>query len=122
MAGNRLFFEDRTRNFGLFYIFFGLMLITLCAVYMPAGEKTALRFSTMGTLRLPAVPVFYIIGMLAAASGLFCIFFYQRSSRTHTVGMIVNAFLILVTGYPAEDCEVPNINKKPLQEIATFLE
>jgi nitroreductase len=29
-------------------------------------------------------------------------------------------FLILVAGYPAEDAEVPNISRKPLQEIATF--
>jgi iodotyrosine deiodinase len=31
------------------------------------------------------------------------------------------AFLILVVGYPAEDASVPNISKKPLEEIATFL-
>lgn len=30
-------------------------------------------------------------------------------------------FLILVTGYPAENVQVPNINKKSLAEIATFL-
>jgi nitroreductase len=30
-------------------------------------------------------------------------------------------FLLLVVGYPAEDAEVPDISKKPLQEIATFL-
>lgn len=30
-------------------------------------------------------------------------------------------FLILVTGYPAEDAVVPDIGKKPLDEIATFL-
>ena len=32
------------------------------------------------------------------------------------------AFLILVVGYPAEDVEVPNITKKPLEEIATLYE
>jgi len=31
-------------------------------------------------------------------------------------------FLILVAGYPAEGARVPEINKKPLEEIATFLE
>jgi nitroreductase len=31
-------------------------------------------------------------------------------------------FLVLVTGYPAEDARVPLIQKKPLQELATFLE
>lgn len=31
------------------------------------------------------------------------------------------AFLILVVGYPAEDALVPDITKKPLDEIATFL-
>lgn len=30
-------------------------------------------------------------------------------------------FLILVVGYPAEDAVVPDISKKPLEEIATFL-
>jgi len=30
------------------------------------------------------------------------------------------AFLILVVGYPAEDTVVPDISKKPLEEIATF--
>ena len=29
-------------------------------------------------------------------------------------------FLLLVTGYPAEDARVPAITKKPLKEIATF--
>ncbi len=31
------------------------------------------------------------------------------------------AFLILVVGYPAEDAMVPDITKKPLEEIATFV-
>lgn len=30
-------------------------------------------------------------------------------------------FLLLVTGFPADDAEVPNITKKPLEEIATFI-
>jgi len=30
-------------------------------------------------------------------------------------------FLILVVGYPAEDAQVPEIKKKPLDEIATFI-
>ena len=30
-------------------------------------------------------------------------------------------FLILVVGYPAEDAQVPNIKKKSLDEIATFI-
>jgi nitroreductase len=30
-------------------------------------------------------------------------------------------FLILVVGYPAEDAQVPNVEKKSLQEIATFI-
>lgn len=30
-------------------------------------------------------------------------------------------FLILVVGYPAEDAQVPEITKKPLEEIATFV-
>jgi nitroreductase len=31
------------------------------------------------------------------------------------------AYLILVTGYPSEDAKVPDIEKKPLKEIATFV-
>lgn len=31
------------------------------------------------------------------------------------------AYLILVTGYPAKDAKVPDIKKKPLEEIATFV-
>jgi iodotyrosine deiodinase len=30
-------------------------------------------------------------------------------------------FLLLVVGYPAEDAQVPQISKKPLEEIAVFL-
>jgi iodotyrosine deiodinase len=30
-------------------------------------------------------------------------------------------FLILVVGYPAEEAQVPEITKKPLEEIATFM-
>lgn len=31
------------------------------------------------------------------------------------------AFLLLVVGYPATDAQVPDINRKPLEEIATFV-
>ncbi|GAB5559112.1 MAG: nitroreductase family protein [Synoicihabitans sp.] len=31
------------------------------------------------------------------------------------------AFLLLVVGYPAENAQVPNIARKPLEEIATFI-
>ncbi len=31
-------------------------------------------------------------------------------------------YLILVVGYPAKDCKVPDIRKKPLDEIATFID
>lgn len=30
-------------------------------------------------------------------------------------------FLLLVTGYPTEDCQVPDISRKSLDEMATFL-
>jgi iodotyrosine deiodinase len=30
-------------------------------------------------------------------------------------------FLLLVTGFPAKEAEVPVITKKPLDEIATFI-
>ena len=31
-------------------------------------------------------------------------------------------FLLLVTGYPADDAEVPDINRKPLAEFTSFIE
>jgi nitroreductase len=31
-------------------------------------------------------------------------------------------FLLLVTGYPADDAEVPDINRKPLEEYVSFVE
>ena len=31
-------------------------------------------------------------------------------------------FLLLVTGYPAEDAEVPDIERKPLEEFASFID
>ncbi|HWK76046.1 MAG TPA: hypothetical protein VNQ81_17345 [Povalibacter sp.] len=30
-------------------------------------------------------------------------------------------FLLLVVGYPAADCVVPDIVRKPLPEVATFI-
>jgi iodotyrosine deiodinase len=30
-------------------------------------------------------------------------------------------YILLVVGYPGKDCTVPNIRKKPLSEIASFL-
>jgi hypothetical protein len=30
-------------------------------------------------------------------------------------------FLLLVVGHPAEDVRVPDVSRKPLEEIATFL-
>jgi len=30
-------------------------------------------------------------------------------------------YLILVTGYPADDAQVPDIRRKSLEEIATFV-
>ena len=31
-------------------------------------------------------------------------------------------FLLLVVGYPSEHCQVPDIHRKPLREVATFVE
>jgi hypothetical protein len=31
-------------------------------------------------------------------------------------------FLLLVVGYPEEDATVPDITKKPIEEIAVFVE
>jgi iodotyrosine deiodinase len=32
------------------------------------------------------------------------------------------AHILIATGYPAEDAQVPSISRRPLDEIATFLE
>jgi hypothetical protein len=34
---------------------------------------------------------------------------------------IERPFLLLVAGYPAPDVKVPDIKRKPLEKIATFL-
>jgi hypothetical protein len=31
------------------------------------------------------------------------------------------AFLLLVVGYPAHDARVPDLRRKPLEEIASFI-
>jgi hypothetical protein len=31
-------------------------------------------------------------------------------------------FLLLVTGYPADDAEVPDINRKSLEEFTSFID
>ena len=31
-------------------------------------------------------------------------------------------FLLLVVGYPADDCEVPDITRKTLDEVASFID
>jgi hypothetical protein len=31
-------------------------------------------------------------------------------------------FLLLVTGYPADDAQVPDIKRKPLHEVASFVD
>ena len=31
-------------------------------------------------------------------------------------------FLLLVVGYPSDDCEVPDIKRKPLHEVASFID
>ncbi len=91
----KIAFEDRARNFGLFYLFFGLTLMALCALYLPEGTRTALRFSTLGTLELPAATAFYLIGCLSSISGLFCIMFTERITKTHTIGIVVNTFFVI---------------------------
>jgi iodotyrosine deiodinase len=30
-------------------------------------------------------------------------------------------FLLLVVGYPAQDCMVPDITRKPLSDVVTFV-
>ncbi len=31
-------------------------------------------------------------------------------------------FLLLVVGYPAEDAQVPDIHRKPLEDVVSFVE
>ena len=58
---------------------------------------------------------------------------YKRQTLTHTpspMGFLKTLlgrpsherpFLLLVVGYPAPDAQVPDITRKPLGDIATFL-
>jgi iodotyrosine deiodinase len=78
---------------------------------------------------------YYVSESVGIATGLLITAIHQAglASLTHTpspmgfLSKILNrpanerAFLILVVGYPAENATVPDIRKKSLDEIATFL-
>jgi nitroreductase len=78
---------------------------------------------------------YYVNESVGIATGFLIAALHQAGlvSLTHTpspMGFLNNIlhippnekpFLILVAGYPAEDAQVPVIEKKPLEEIATFI-
>lgn len=86
----------------------------------PAGDK---------------VKHYYVSESVGIATGLLVTALHHAglASLTHTpspmgflsdiLGRPANerAYLILVVGYPADDAQVPEISKKPLAEIATFI-
>ncbi|MGM0589064.1 MAG: nitroreductase family protein [Bacteroidota bacterium] len=63
---------------------------------------TALHYAGLATLTHTPSPMKFLNQILDRPS-------YERP------------FLLLVTGYPAEDAQVPDISKKPLDEIADFI-
>lgn len=79
---------------------------------------------------------YYVTESVGIATGILITAFHEAglATLTHTpspmgflngiLGRPKNErpFLLLVVGYPADDALVPNIGKKPLDEIATFLE
>jgi nitroreductase len=81
------------------------------------------------------VKSYYVNESVGIATGFLIAAFHTAGlvSLTHTpspMGFLNNIlhippdekpFLILVVGYPAEDAQVPNIEKKSLEEIATFI-
>ena len=78
---------------------------------------------------------YYVTESVGIATGILVTAFHQAglATLTHTpspmrflneiLGRPENerAFLLLVVGFPADDAEVPDITKKPLSEIATFV-
>lgn len=78
---------------------------------------------------------YYVTESVGIATGLLITAIHHAGlvSLTHTpspmgfLNQILNRpsnerpFLLLVVGYPTEDAQVPDISKKPLEEIATFL-
>jgi nitroreductase len=78
---------------------------------------------------------YYVNESVSIATGFLIAALHQAGlvSLTHTpspMGFLNNIlhippnekpFLILVAGYPAKDAQVPVIEKKPLEEIATFI-
>ncbi len=78
---------------------------------------------------------YYVNESVGIATGMLIVAIHNAGlvSLTHTpspmgfLNQILNVpsdakpFLLLVTGYPAEDAEVPVIQKKSLEEIVTFL-
>jgi iodotyrosine deiodinase len=79
---------------------------------------------------------YYVSESVGIATGMLITAIHQAglASLTHTpspmgfLNQILDRppnerpYLILVVGYPAEDAQVPEIEKQPLQEIATFLD
>ena len=82
-----------------------------------------------------SVKNYYVNESVGIATGMLITAIHNAGlvSLTHTpspmgfLNQILNVpsdarpFLLLVTGYPAEDAEVPVIQKKPLEEIAIFI-
>ena len=78
---------------------------------------------------------YYVSESVGIATGILITALHQSglATLTHTpspmrfLNQILNRpqnehpFLILVVGYPAEDAEVPKINKKPFNEINTLI-
>lgn len=78
---------------------------------------------------------YYVSESVGIATGLLIAALHNAGlvSLTHTpspmgfLNQVLNrpsherAFLLLVTGYPAEDANVPDIGRKNLDQIATFL-
>jgi nitroreductase len=78
---------------------------------------------------------YYVTESVGIATGMLITAIHHAglASLTHTPSPMVflnkilkrpsneRPFLVLVVGYPAEETTVPDINKKPLDEIATFV-
>ena len=78
---------------------------------------------------------YYVVESVGIAAGIFLAAVHQAGlvALTHTpspmkflskiLGRPDNErpFLLMPVGYPAEDCKVPDLRRKSLQEVATFL-
>ena len=86
---------NQTRRFGLFSILLGGIFFWL-AFYFSQDTMSALRFSKLGTVRLPTQLFFFSGSCACVLSGLICHFYASRFKRLYTITISMDGLVILL--------------------------